>query len=66
MGPRMAFAGDQARVWKIVGLGMVVCSIPVLINSFIGYEEDPKVAEKKKKSRQERLAWIQSDEMPAD
>ena len=57
-------AGNQRRIAVLVGIGFVLGAIPVYMHSRGPPEKRDAYHAQKKRQREQRLAWMQSDEMP--
>jgi len=57
-------AGSQWRMALLTSLGLALAAYPVYKHSQAGADQHAYAAAKKK-ARAEKLAWMESDEMPA-
>jgi hypothetical protein len=61
----LRLAGSQGKMLLLTGLGLALAAYPVWAHSQSGSDKRDAYAAAKKKTREDRLRWIESDEMPA-
>jgi hypothetical protein len=57
-------AGSQWRMLLLTGLGLAAAAYPVYLHSQAGVDKRDAYAASKKKTRADKLRWMESDEMP--
>lgn len=58
-------AVPQSRVLLLVGVGLGLCAVPVAMHSRQPQGIENPYAASKRRQREERFAWYESDEMPS-
>ena len=58
-------AVPQSRVLLLVGVSLGVCAVPVIMHSRRPEGVENPYAASKRRQREERFAWYESDEMPS-